>query len=192
MDTLTLERVLKKIAHSYRLNEQKKLIIGVYPCDHLSFAHTLMKKDKTSAIALIVNTDPSDKPGIHWQAIWIPEASDVKQTRSCFFFDSYGRPPSNDHIKTFIKSSTQTTTWHNQQLQGFDSVCCGEWCSLFLWCMTKGCTFTSFFRRFCPKNLEQNDKQVIQLFNAIFTSKNNSKKVQQICCKYSDCNIETK
>lgn len=85
MDTLTLERVLKKIAHSYRLNEQKKLIIGVYPCDHLSFAHTLMKKDKTSAIALIVNTDPSDKPGIHWQAIWIPEASDVKQTRSCFF-----------------------------------------------------------------------------------------------------------
>lgn len=85
MDTLTLERILKKIARKYQQTWQKKLMIGVFPCDHLSSIHSFMKKDNSTAIALIINTDPSDKPGTHWQAIWIPENVDGKPTRICFF-----------------------------------------------------------------------------------------------------------
>ena len=39
--------------------------------------------------ALVFNTDPHDKPGQHWLAIYGPSDGPLK-----FFFDSFGMPPS--------------------------------------------------------------------------------------------------
>lgn len=190
MDTFTLDHCLQKIAQCFQKTQRKKILTGVYPCDQLSSVHSLIEENNRIPIALIINTDPSDKPGSHWEGIWISENTDLEQPRTCFFFDSYGRPPINDHIREFIKSSTQITTWYNQQFQSFDSVCCGEWCCVFLWCMANGCSSASFLEQFYSKNYEQNDDKVLKIFHSIFSTKQLPKKIQQICCKYSDCKLK--
>lgn len=187
MDTLTLEHILKKIAQSYRRKFRANIITKVLPCDKLSTLHKVLKRQKKSAVALIVNTDTSDKPGSHWESIFIPAEKKFNQSRTCFFFDSYGHPPNNKFIKDFIKSSSKISKWSIQQLQGYNSVICGEWCCLFLLSMTKGCSFPSFFKQFSRKNFEANDVEALKFFDKIFSTNQIPKTILQSCCKYSDC-----
>lgn len=111
MDTFTLEKVLTTVSRSYLLKnqEQKKILSGVYPCDSLLLRKVLQKQDTKSARAIIVNTDESNKPGTHWQAIFIPARESKEKRRRCYFFDSYGRPPTGHYIREYIKSITDET-----------------------------------------------------------------------------------
>lgn len=180
MDTYTLEKILSIVAQKYRKNHRENIKIGVFSCDQLK---NLRKNDKR-AVALIVNTDSSENAGIHWQAIWIPP-QELKEERKCYFFDSYGRPPMNDEIRKFITNNTDITIWYNQQLQGFDSICCGEWCCVFLSCVSDGCSTERFCRQFSSSNFTKNDHKILGMYNTIFFVKNSKMKTRQICCKYS-------
>ena len=55
--------------------------LGVFASDQLP------SKISTYPSGLIVNTDPIDKPGQHWVAMYFPNEGEE-------FFDSYGFPPS--------------------------------------------------------------------------------------------------
>lgn len=53
---------------------------GVFPSDELP-----KSPSKTTTAAYIVNTDPHDKPGKHWLALWV-------ENGVCEIMDSYGMP----------------------------------------------------------------------------------------------------
>lgn len=189
MDTDTLEKVLKTMARQYKKSTHSKLITGVYSCDYLSRSKVRCRKNKTNARAIIVNLDESDKPGSHWQALWIPTKNDPEHTqRTCVFFDSYGRPPTNKHIQKYIKDVSQITKWKKKQLQSFESVYCGEWCCIFLWSMLNGYSINDFYESFSSQNFEKNDQNVLRMFCSLFSAVKSNKKVRQICCKFSECN----
>ena len=56
-----------------------RFFLGTFACDQLP-------SETPHTFSLIVNTDKSDQPGLHWQSIF--GVGD-----SVFFFDSYGRRP---------------------------------------------------------------------------------------------------
>lgn len=60
---------------------------GTIPIDKIDDIKPRMKP-----FSFIVNTDPSDKPGRHWIAIYI----DPKNEKSLEIFDSFGEDPSED------------------------------------------------------------------------------------------------
>lgn len=51
---------------------------------------------KQRPAALVVNTDPSRRPGEHGIAIYLPKCGPVE------YFDSYGKPPKVDSVRTFL------------------------------------------------------------------------------------------
>jgi len=77
------------IAH---LLQQDRLpqFCGVFPSDKLP------QQPLAKPSALVVNTDPSSKPGQHWVAFYF----DVDNTGD--FFDSFGQPPTPQFM-TFIR-----------------------------------------------------------------------------------------
>lgn len=105
MDTYTLEKILRRLAREYRNKTHKKVIYGVYPADYLIQTKIQKKKNKTSARAIIVNTDESFKPGAHWQALFIPagDHSSKKKRRRCFFLI-----PMDGHQRVNISSTPNT------------------------------------------------------------------------------------
>ncbi|KAK3704916.1 hypothetical protein QZH41_005383, partial [Actinostola sp. cb2023] len=58
--------------------------LGVFPADRLPTTHR-------SGTGLIVNTDPSDRPGTHWVAMYWDNEGRAE------FFDSYGQTPQSYH-----------------------------------------------------------------------------------------------
>lgn len=172
MNTFTIKHILAKIASDYKKKTKKKLFVRVCACDLLP---KTLPKDKD--VIIIVNTDTSNKPGEHWELIWI-----LNNEKHCYFFDSYGLPPTNNYIKRFIKKHAITTNWNKKQLQSFHSFCCGEYCCLFALSITKENGFNCFFNQF-NENHDSNDVNVKTLFNCVF-----EKQFQlQGCISYLNC-----
>ena len=78
--SLDIKNVLKK----FRVC--KNVFKGVFAADNLP-------KYFTRPAAFVVNTDKHNLPGSHWIAMFID------QKNTCFFFDSFGMPPTvEDHV----------------------------------------------------------------------------------------------
>jgi hypothetical protein len=80
----------------------RKHIRGIFSRDELSDA----KLPKNEVSGLIVNTDPSTKPGMHWVAVFVDPRPSAKS--SVEYFDSFGQDPSrgmNDSINEMIKKN---------------------------------------------------------------------------------------
>ena len=92
------------------------------------FAHDQVPKldrSQRRPFALVVNTDPSDKPGKHWHAFFPPAEHN---TAPIEMFDSYGFSPSMHslaHVAPRLYSSSVT-------YQSLDSSVCGHYCLFFL------------------------------------------------------------
>ena len=111
LTTLDIERKLAKF----------KQFEGVYPIDKIPFY--LLPKP----FGIVINLDPSWKPGSHWVAIYMP------QIGPAFYFDSFGlRPP--DLITTFLERNSRKYGYkYNRNVyQGDLSIKCGLFCVLFL------------------------------------------------------------
>ena len=94
--------------------------VGAFPRDMLPEVTKL-------PAALVVNTDPSDRPGEHWVAIYIPIEGYAE------YFDSFGLPPLHWEIKKFLdKNSPMGTLYSNRTLQSIDGVTCGNYCILYV------------------------------------------------------------
>lgn len=66
---------------------------GVYPRDLIP--HQLRPYEK----AIVVNTDPHDRPGMHWVCLYLNTPIE--------YFDSYGLPPLHHEIRDFIARHAQ-------------------------------------------------------------------------------------
>jgi hypothetical protein len=130
-----------------------KFFIGTFSID------TLPIVDKRP-ITLIVNTDPSTRPGEHWIAIYLKEKS------KGIYFDSYGFPPLNIEINNFMDENCRNKwKYNNIQIQPADGVSntCGNYCILFCKSMSEEIPFKRFLN-FFSKNYKSNDSLAEMIF----------------------------
>lgn len=122
----------------------REVFAGVFPIDripsHFSFP-----------AAIIINTDPHDKPGQHWISIYFESSS--KAT----FFDSFGQPPE------FYGVRFDRLKWSSKRLQSSNSVICGLYCCLFVMFMARNLTLNKFLKSFSSSFLV-NDLILLYLF----------------------------
>jgi hypothetical protein len=72
---------------------------------------------------LIVNTDPKDKPGEHWVAIFKDKSG------YCEYFDPFGLPPLFAEFIQFLnENSSIGIKWSQIQLQCVECITCGYYC----------------------------------------------------------------
>ena len=142
MDTVQTICTLKDIT-SFR---------GVYPSDLLPTS--------IQSGTVIINADPHTREGSHWLAIHFNFP-----LSAAFYFDSYGRAPSDPNILTYLKRNCAVWSYKSSSLQGPTSVVCGHYCCLFARYMDKGITPLQFVRLFTASVA---DRQVVQLFTSHF------------------------
>lgn len=108
-------------------------MVGVFPSDKLP-------KDPPRPCCLVVNTDPSDKPGTHWVAIFIDAEGVID------YFDSYGLEPSVPDIVTWIRLNGTGLNTNQLCVQSFMSSACGAHCLYFLVLRCRGFPMHSITR----------------------------------------------
>ena len=88
--------------------------------------------------ALVVNTDPADKPGAHWLVFFVSASA----AEPLEMFDSYGLPPdmhSLGHLAPRIYSSFAS-------YQSLDSSVCGHYCLFFFFNRAHGLSYFTIER----------------------------------------------
>src|SRR5438093_6001328 len=77
--------------------------------------------------AVVVNTDPEHKPGTHWIAYYFDKNAHLD------YFDSYGFDPTTfDGLSKFAADNSNSVSYNDLQLQGFNTDVCGHYCIAFL------------------------------------------------------------
>lgn len=160
MDTLMIERAMKY--HS----KTKKYFKGVFACNKLP--QRVIEKPA----CFIINTDPSNKPGEHWVAVYVPKRG------KCEYFDSFGLPPQKDQIIKFILRISQSFKYNKKQLQNILSTVCGNYCCEFLLWRCRGKNMNSFVKLYDVTNTIKNDSKTMTQFKQHFP--NNSCKTRLI------------
>jgi hypothetical protein len=90
---------------------------------------------------LICNTDPSDKPGQHWIAIYVD-----KNLRG-EFFDSFGRHP-DAHFERYMNEHCCSWTYNKRQLQSLISSFCGYYCCFYCMFRCRGMNINGIINYF--------------------------------------------
>ena len=142
-------------------------ILGVYPSDLLP--HSIQR-----AGTLIINTDPHTKKGSHWLAIHFQPKSST-----AFYFDSYGQPPYNTDIQTFLRRNCTVWDYNKTQLQGPTSIVCGKYCCLFALYTDRGFTPHHFTEGLFTADIA--DRQITDLFASEFGSLRGTPRGGQCC-----------
>ena len=114
-DELAITNILKSDSFT------KMVFKDVLPSDCLP--HEIRKKPR----GYILNTDPSNKPGSHWVAMYLTEDGKGK------FWDSYGQAPGfySQNFTQFLGKHCGTFTWNRKILQAFSSDMCGQYTLFF-------------------------------------------------------------
>lgn len=108
---------------------------GVFACN------TLPKKIKLPAL-FVVNLSPISEAGSHWVAIYI----DMR--RNSYYFDSFGMPPKNKFILSFLRKHGKKVHYNHIQLQHITSSKCGQYCCVFSISILRFHTIEYFLRKF--------------------------------------------
>jgi len=143
--------------------------LGVYPSGLLP---TSIHKTGT----VIINANPHNREGSHWFAIRFEYPLSTS-----FYFDSYGRAPSDPNILSFKKHNSAIWAYNTSSLQGPTSVVCCHFCCLFTCYMDKGITPLQFVRLFTA---DVADRQAVQIFTAHLRPVCRNRRGGQ-CCKPS-------
>ena len=136
MDTLELHNYLNCFLKTFQVVPSDKLVKSEYP------------------LYIIVNSDPSLKPGKHWLAFY-----QASQESPLVFFDSYGKGYEfwSPHFKNFVG---QTPIVENtRRLQSFNTNVCGAYCLYFLYQMYKTSCLAKIYNQFTFDTV-QNDRFV--------------------------------
>ena len=99
----------------------KTVFTDVLPSDRL------LREIRKRPRGYILNTDPSDKHGSHWVAIYLTEDGKGE------FWDSYGQAPGfyNQNFTQFLDQHCATFTWNRIILQAPSSDVCGQYTLFF-------------------------------------------------------------
>lgn len=103
--------------------------------------------------AIVINTDTSDGPGIHWVAAYIDP------WQRGWYFDSYGFPPP-PILVYFLNARTIYWTFSDTTLQSVTSTTCGYFCLYFLYHKTRGKTLSQIIGFFDTTRLKSNDSKL--------------------------------
>ena len=137
MDTQTINQLLKNT----------KYFIGTFACD------LLPSRFKKPAL-FVVNTDPSNRPGEHWIALFINSNGKGE------YFDSFGLPPLNENIIKFLLINCPNGFLYNPRtLQCLKCITCGHYCVVYVKLRSIGKTFCNFISLFTT-NTFKNEKIV--------------------------------
>ena len=91
----------------------------MYPRDLIP--HRLRPDEK----AIVVNTDPHDKPGTHWVCLYAtPPVVE--------YFDSYGMKPYLPEISNVIHHHQSQPVWNPFDYQALNTTVCGQYCVYYL------------------------------------------------------------
>lgn len=123
-----------------------KNFVGVFPCD------TIPEIGVENAV--VVNTDPHNKPGEHWVALYMSKDGEME------YFDSFGLPPLSEHIQKYINSTPHISfSYSTIQLQHEDSETCGNHCIAYVKHRLSNQPLVCLIAHY-TKNQKKNDKQV--------------------------------
>ena len=122
---------------------------GVFPADRLP------AKIQSYPRAFIVNTDPHDKPGTHWIAMYFPDKTTSE------FFDSYGMPPSF-YSPYFIEILGRYPSQKRNQedFQQMFSDVCGDYALMYVYRRAKGDSMEDIADRTFTSSQRLNDRLV--------------------------------
>lgn len=125
----------------------EQIFLGVFPLD-------LLPKITNLPAALVVNLDPSDKPGSHWVCLYFANNG------VCEYFDSYGRKPYE--LKAYIIANSTNYVFNNVQVQRILTSTCGQMCIYVLIWRVRGICFKDII-----KSME-NDEFITGFVNSLF------------------------
>ena len=177
MEKVALSNVqLDYLANSHPL--LGKVYSGALPCDKLP--RSQYREDKQ---AFIVNTDPHDKPGTHWIALWT-------DGEECELFDSFALP-----LRAYT-DSTPLVQWlerhylrieaNARSVQAVTSQTCGYYALFYLMHKSMGGSMSEFLAKFKKRDFMWNDRIVGQLLRQMIEKDGSW---NSVCCKpYSQCN----
>ena len=111
----------------------------------------------TKTAAFVINTDPISLPGEHWVALF------YNGLGRFYYMDSYGLPPLNDYIVTFIKAhSTRPYVYNPRALQHIINSTCGLYCIYFVLIKARGGTMKHFHTPFTGTYHQYVNDMIIQ------------------------------
>jgi hypothetical protein len=116
------------------------------------------------ASALVINTDPSNRPGEHWVALWISPTGRV------YWFDSYGFPPSfyDEKLSDFCNRFSGKQIWFNSHmLQSTLTDVCGEYVVMFIYLNSIDMTPIQILSLFTTNRPYENDRLVIDMMKSL-------------------------
>lgn len=124
---------------------------GVRPADDLPRISRL-----STSRFYILNTDPSDKPGEHWVAVYIGETPE--------FFDSLGHSPSHyyNEFEYLLVNRGPKYMYNAKRIQNYGSDVCGHYCIFYVVLRSMGYSLKDIVRVF-NNDLYSNDR-VVRLF----------------------------
>ena len=130
----------------------QRVFRGVFSCD-------LLPKfvERGKAHAFVINTDPSDKPGEHWVALYINPFG--KAT----YFDSFGVPNLHPYIYSFTRRNSIILRSNELVIQRFTTRTCGLYCIYFIRQMTRGKQLLDITRLFNAQRPAYNDRLIVSL-----------------------------
>ncbi|PIC55452.1 hypothetical protein B9Z55_000723 [Caenorhabditis nigoni] len=108
------------------------------------------KKPFWKKFGFIVNTDPSDQPGRHWQSIFV-------NGNTCFFFCSLAEPQ-NIYIQKFLKLYPRVVQ-NPIRHQSLSAVTCGGYCVFIQAMMSRSVRFETLIEIFIK--MSNDDEYII-------------------------------
>ena len=149
MESLTTLDILKEInKDSYA----RRYFVGVFPRNRLPAINTY-------PASLILNTDPSGRPGEHWVAIYFNKEKEAE------FFDSFGFSAEQYNFDKYIKRFSINYTYNTFQIQNIDSYFCGYYCLYFIMLKSRGFSMKQINGLFSKTNFKINDYLVSHIVN---------------------------
>ena len=113
MNTIQIEHILKRNLPSF---------LGVYARNRLP-----RRLDKSKApFSIVANTDPDNKNGQHWVAIYVDE-NNIGE-----YYDPFGFPPIHRAFENFMNSNCTQWTYNYVSVQHPTSTVCGQHCIFYL------------------------------------------------------------
>jgi hypothetical protein len=112
--------------------------------------------------SLILNTDKTTGPGIHWCAVYFPNKT------VCEYFDPFGLPPNvqNSHnFKPALFQNCEKIIFNKKQVQEIDETTCGQHCAYFLLLRSNNISFDEILNNYYTENLSLNDRLVRSYIN---------------------------
>lgn len=141
MDALRADTIDKTLKNN---TFTKSIYQGIFPCDKLS-SYVI----PSFPCGIVVNFDPSNKPGSHWIGLYFDRLKNVE------YFDTYARPiNTNKGIYNFIQSNGNKTVKYliGSSVQDDMSSVCGHYTILFLLCRAKKISFSCFVNTFSDQS----------------------------------------